>query len=749
MSADPTQRQSPSGSLERKLVGRETELAQLQRWLDQALSGQRQVVFVTGEPGIGKTTLIDVFLERVRGHPEVHIAHGQCIEQYGAGEAYLPLLEAAHRLCRGPGGERMIEELKQYAPTWLAQLSGLIDQHESELLQQRVQGTSRERMLREMAETAELFTARRGLVLVLEDLQWSDTATLEWLAYTARRREPAKLLIIGTYRPADVLMSGHPLKGVVQELRAGGQGEELPLAPLAETAVHDYLASRFASMDISPELLRAIHRRTGGHPLFLMHIVDYLCEHGAIVADGERLTLTSDLRTIENEVPESLRQLIEKQIERLDEDAQRALEVASVVGVEFAVALVAVGLQQPSESIEEVCERLARKGQFIAARGIEEWPDGTLSGRYGFMHTLYQNVLSGRIAAARRVRLHRLIATRKEEAYGDRVGEITSELAVRFEGGRDMQRAVHCLERAAANAIRRHAYREAINHLTKGVVLLETLPDTPERAQQEVGLQTALSGTREQVEGREQKRKTAHHLSVGVHRSAEAHSPSSPQFFTLSTQPPTPNPQPPAPSIFQREGEYWTLAFGGVVCRLRENRGMRYLALLLQHPNEELHALRIVADDVLPDAAQPGTVLRGSVPEVVATEENPQAGFSDAGELLDPQARAAYTQRLADLQAELAEAQAYNDSDRTDRLQEEIAFLTQELSQAVGLGGRVRKAAAATERAHVNVTKAMKSAINKISKSHPALGHHLRQTIRTGTCCSYTSDPRSPISWQT
>ncbi len=117
--------------------------------------------------------------------------------------------------------------------------------------------------------------------------------------------------------------------------------------------------------------------------------------------------------------------------------------------------------------------------------------------------------------------------------------------------------------------------------------------------------------------------------------------------------------------------------------------------------------------------------------------------------MLDPQARAAYTQRLADLQAELAEAHAGNDPDRTDRLQKEIEFLTRELSHAVGLGGRVRKAASAAERARINVTKAMKSAINKISRSHPALGHHLRQTIRTGAYCSYTPDPRLPISWQT
>jgi predicted ATPase len=170
------------------LVGRDAELAALYLRLEAASTGQRQVVFVAGEPGVGKTALVDAFVARLQTRPDIRITSGQCVEQYGPGEAYLPLLEATTRLCRAPGGERHIAVLQHYAPSWLAQLPGLAAPHDLAPAQQRLQETSRERMLREMAEAAELFTARRGLVLVREDLHWSDISTLEWLTYMTRRR---------------------------------------------------------------------------------------------------------------------------------------------------------------------------------------------------------------------------------------------------------------------------------------------------------------------------------------------------------------------------------------------------------------------------------------------------------------------------------------------------------------------------------------------------------------------------------
>src|SRR5262249_30621304 len=270
------------------LVGREAELLQLQTVCETALRGERQIVFVTGEAGVGKTTLVDALLAPLRDRAHVPLTSGQCVGQYGPGAAYLPLLEATTRLCRGPGGERYLEALQRSAPSWLVQLPGLLDPAENALLQQRVHGTSRERMLREMAEAAELFTAQHGLGLGLEDVHWGDVATLDWLTYMARRREPAKLLILGTYRPAEALTTSHPLHGAVQELLAHRQCEELRVTPLGEAAIAEYLRGRFGELAFPEALPTTLARRTDGNPLFVVNLVDDLVRQGAVTqAEGE------------------------------------------------------------------------------------------------------------------------------------------------------------------------------------------------------------------------------------------------------------------------------------------------------------------------------------------------------------------------------------------------------------------------------------------------------------------------------
>jgi DNA-binding winged helix-turn-helix (wHTH) protein len=214
-----------------KIVGRKAELEQLQCSLDKALQGERQIIFVTGEPGIGKTTVVEVFLSGLESrvqrlaltdqslqvrtlqpldvrHPTLDaslwIGRGQCVEHYGTGEAYLPVLEALGRVGRGPDGERLVALLNQYAPTWLVQMPALLSPDDPEALQRKVVGATRERMLREMVEAIEALTTEQALVLWLEDLHWADYSTLDWLAAIAQQRGPARLLVIGTYRPADV-----------------------------------------------------------------------------------------------------------------------------------------------------------------------------------------------------------------------------------------------------------------------------------------------------------------------------------------------------------------------------------------------------------------------------------------------------------------------------------------------------------------------------------------------------------------
>jgi hypothetical protein len=248
-------------------VGRAAELTQLHGWLEKALQGERQIVFVTGEPGIGKTTLVETFLQPIALRPDVLIARGQCIEHYGTSEAYLPVLTALGRLCRGAGGKPLLKLLHRYAPTWLVQLPALMSSTVWQRLEQEARGVTRERMLREITEAVEVITAARAMILWIDDLQWSDVSTLDFVSFLAPRHERARLLIIGTYRPVDILGNGHPLRAIAQELTAHGQCSELRLGSLSSAAVGEYLTRRLRSGERESEssvvslreLTRAIH----------------------------------------------------------------------------------------------------------------------------------------------------------------------------------------------------------------------------------------------------------------------------------------------------------------------------------------------------------------------------------------------------------------------------------------------------------------------------------------------------------
>jgi DNA-binding winged helix-turn-helix (wHTH) protein/predicted ATPase len=473
-------------------VGREAELAQLRHWLQQALGGTTQVVFVTGEAGLGKTTLVEMFLHDLGGSGALWIGRGQCIEHYGAGEAYLPVLEALGGLCKEPGGQALIALLARQAPTWVVHMPWLVTEAELEALQRRVMGATQERMLREMAEALVAWTAERPLILVLEDLHWSDHATLDLLAWLARRQEPARLLVLGTYRPADVKRHGHPLQAVVHELTMHKRGAELALTLLTEAAVEEYLMSRYPGTSLPDGLARLVHRRTDGNPLFMVNVVDAWEAQGWLEEVEGKPQLRMRLEELAQGVPESLRQMLAQQLDRLSVEEQQVLGAASVAGMEFSAAAVAAGLEADVVEAETRCEGLARRQQWLRSTGSDEWPDGTVAGRYAFIHALYHQVVSDQLAAARRVHLHRRIGASKEVAYGTRAGEIAAELAVHFEHGRDYRRAVQYLQHAAETAGRRHAPREAIDYLRRALTLLKVMLETPQLLQQELEVQLAL-----------------------------------------------------------------------------------------------------------------------------------------------------------------------------------------------------------------------------------------------------------------
>jgi predicted ATPase len=415
---------------------------------------------------------VEAFLAQAAADPGVWIAAGHCFEQFGSSEAYLPVLEAVGRLGRGPRGEHFRRLLAGHAPTWLALLPGHAGPDRPAA---GAPPGTRERMLREMAEAMEALTAEVTLVLVLEDLHWSDYSTLDLVSALARRRQPARLLLMASYRPAEAVLSGHPLRAVQQELQAHRLGHELALGPLSEAAVAEYLSARSPG-GLPDGLARRLHQRTEGHPLFLVHLVDDWLVQGLHDLDS---------------VPASVLAVIEKQLERLSDDERRVLEGASVAGVEFAAAAAAAAMDEDVVLAEDCCEALARRHQFLQPWGTGEWPDGTVSGRYRFGHELYHRVVAERLAGARRRRLHQRLGERLVAAYGDQAGEVAAELAVHFEQGRDHARAARYLAQAADRAVRRHAHREAIDYLRRALAAVERLPG-PERAAQELRLQIAL-----------------------------------------------------------------------------------------------------------------------------------------------------------------------------------------------------------------------------------------------------------------
>jgi len=474
------------------LLGREAELVKMQGWLNRTLRGERQTVFVTGEAGIGKTSVVEGFLLQAAQVPGVRVARGQCLEHYGAGEAYLPILEGFSRLCRSRRGDEVLDLLRQHAPAWWSQMPSSVAQTEGDRPKSRAVGATRERMLREMADAIEALTSDSLLLLVLEDLHCSDYSTLDLVSYLARRRDSARLMVIGTYRPVEVILGDHPLKAVKRELQAHGLCHELPLEYLAEDAVAEYLATKFPSHQFPARFRRMIYRRTEGNPLFMVNLIEYLSDRKVIAEEQGTWKLRVELAEAEKGIPSNVRELIEKQIERLSADERSALEGASVAGMECSTVAIAAGLEMPLEWVDQQCEELARH-QFLSPAWLAQLPDGTVTARHCFNHILYLEVAYRLIPAMRRSQIHQRIAERGVAIYGNRGGEIAAELAMHFEQSRDWPRALQHLLQAAENAIARSAHHEAANLAGRGVELLECIPESAERDKQEMRLRMMLT----------------------------------------------------------------------------------------------------------------------------------------------------------------------------------------------------------------------------------------------------------------
>jgi len=211
-------------------VGRGSELSKLEGFLQQAIDGSGRVVFISGEPGIGKTSLSDEFLRRARARfPGLSVSRGRCVEQYGTGEAYLPFLDAIGALLTGPARERLAAVMRTSAPTWCSQLPVAFASSGSlEKLQQETIGATKERMMREMGDALGIFAVTSPVVLLLEDLHWADPSSVDLLRHLSQRIGNQRVLIAGTFRPEDIERSNHPLKSYKAEMQAHKLCEDRP-----------------------------------------------------------------------------------------------------------------------------------------------------------------------------------------------------------------------------------------------------------------------------------------------------------------------------------------------------------------------------------------------------------------------------------------------------------------------------------------------------------------------------------------
>ncbi len=447
------------------LAGRERALEELTGYLDSAQRGNRQIVFITGESGIGKTTLADAFQAVCETMPALSVCRGQCMEGFGGKEAYYPVLDALGQWMRGPDSTSVTETLANQAPTWLVQFPGAVKPERREALQREILGATRDRMVREFCEAVEKLAVGRPLVMILEDLQWVDGSTLDLISALGRRRGPAKVMLLGTYRPVEVILSGSPLRLLKQDLLVHRLCREITLERLNESEVEQYLAGKFPGSGLSKLLAPLVHRRSDGNPLFMVAVADQLTEKGLVREENGRWLATARMDRLEPDVPETLRQMLEAQVEQLTPLDQRVLRAASVAGQRFSAWAVSALVDEDAAQVEEVCEGLASRQQVLRRSGAQ----------YEFRHTLYREALYRQLPATRCSLFHLQIAERMEGLLTDADPSLAAELASHFQAGHDYARAIRYLILAATNAARRYAHAESILVLRQALDLLPFL----------------------------------------------------------------------------------------------------------------------------------------------------------------------------------------------------------------------------------------------------------------------------------
>jgi predicted ATPase len=471
-------------------VGRQDESDALRSAFEESSAGQGLLLCVTGEPGLGKTTLVESFLEELAASGQTwSLARGHCSERLAGAEAYLPFLEALDSLLQGEDGAEAAQAMKLLAPSWYVQLAPLAGEDPSLA---GAKEASQEIRKRELGVFLHKLSEQHPVVLFLDDVHWADPSSVDLLAYLGSRCAAWRLLIVLTYRPSDLLRGNHPFEQVKLELQGRGVCREVALPFLSRDDLGHYLALAFAGHRFPEEFAALLHARTEGNPLFMVDLLRYLRDRGVIVQDSGAWALVRAVPDLHHELPESVRSMIQKKTEQLSTADRHLLMAASVQGPEFDSAVVAGVLGREAADVEERLEVLERVHVMVRLVREQMFPNRTLTLRYRFVHALYQNALYASLQPTRKAAWSKAAAQALLGHYEDKGAAVAAELALLFEAARQPDRAVEYFLLAARNAGRVFAHQEAAGLARRGLALLEKLPDTPGRAEQELMLLLAL-----------------------------------------------------------------------------------------------------------------------------------------------------------------------------------------------------------------------------------------------------------------
>ncbi len=478
-----------------RVVGRQTDSDRLMAAYAQAVHGRGSIVCVVGEPGIGKTTLVEDVLHRIAADSfPTSIARGRCSERLAGTEAYLPVLDALEGALRHDPNGAFRGVAKSMAPTWYGQLHS----ESAERLAEEstdLKAVSQEKMKREIASLLTESSRAMPAILFIDDLHWADASTVDLLAYLGPRLAELRVLVVLTYRASEMRLANHPFLAVQLDLQARGLATELALDFLTLANVEEFLELQYPDHRFPSEFARVIHTKTEGNPLFMVDVVRYLGASGVIAEHDGHWAIARTVPEIERELPVSIRSMIERKIGQLGESDRRLLAAASVQGHEFDSAVVAAVLDLDAADVEEQLVTLERVYVFVRRVEEAELPDRTLTVRYRFVHALYQNALHASLTPSRRVNYSAKVARELERHYGARVAEVASELAVLCESAREPLRSAGYYAMAAQRASSIFAYDEAEALGQKGLAQVELLDVGPERIGLELGLRTSLGFT--------------------------------------------------------------------------------------------------------------------------------------------------------------------------------------------------------------------------------------------------------------